>query len=485
LTKLTSLTPTPVRGGHSSIADFLRQDGGEEFQDWNGNVDDVDAPAAEVVGERKKSANLPIERVLYPHRYYEKQMEEMRTEETKIVLKNSSKPRPYTKSFPQLHIPVKQEVTDPVAVLDRTDFPPLGLILENSVLVPLRAQKKLVDSALLDHLLVDCQLEEHFSALRRYLLLADGEFGRQLVVSLCQLGRGIQEPAALAGQIKQHLTYGRPPPALLCPTALNRVLETAIAASLQGSSDPLARNLSFSLKENHDRNLGIPGLSLSYRATWPANIVLSEDILSKYSRVVDFMLNLRTCLVSLELDWAQENLVLRSVKKEVQPRLHKINIIRHEMLNFVRNLHSYVSTQVLEVSWMEFQENLTNKVSSLDDLINYHTKYLNRVLFRCLLNQKAGPVMKIINSIFVSINIFSSLNVGRFTGLSEEVWDQILKQYQTFKKTSKFLFGCVTKLASRGYQPHFQDLLMRLNFNGFYDTSLNASNVNSHSMLHS
>ena len=108
LTKLTSLTPTPVRGGQSSIADFLRQDGGEEFQDWNGNVDDVDAPAAEVVGERKKSANLPIERVLYPHRYYEKQMEEMQTEETKIVLKNSSKPRPYTKSFPQLHIPVKQ-----------------------------------------------------------------------------------------------------------------------------------------------------------------------------------------------------------------------------------------------------------------------------------------------------------------------------------------------------------------------------------------
>ena len=53
-----------------------------------------------------------------------------------------------------------------MAVLDRTDFPPLGLILENSVLVPLRAQKKLVDSALLDHLLVDCQLEEHFSALR-------------------------------------------------------------------------------------------------------------------------------------------------------------------------------------------------------------------------------------------------------------------------------------------------------------------------------
>jgi hypothetical protein len=29
--------------------------------------------------------------------------------------------------------------------------------------------------------------------------------------------------------------------------------------------------------------------------------------------------------------------------------------MQHEMLNFLRNLHSYVAAQVLEVSWLEFQ----------------------------------------------------------------------------------------------------------------------------------
>jgi gamma-tubulin complex component 6 len=29
----------------------------------------------------------------------------------------------------------------------------------------------------------------------------------------------------------------------------------------------------------------------------------------------------------------------------------------------------------------------------------------------------------------------------------------------------------VTKLSCRGYQPHLQDLLLRLNFNQFYDDS--------------
>ena len=60
----------------------------------------------------------------------------------------------------------------------------------------------------------------------------------------------------------------------MCPTSLNRVLETALTASLTGSLDPLARNLTFTIREAS--NLGIPGLSLGYRALWPLNIVLSE-----------------------------------------------------------------------------------------------------------------------------------------------------------------------------------------------------------------
>ena len=35
---------------------------------------------------------------------------------------------------------------------------------------------------------------------------------------------------------------------------------------------------------------------------------------------------------------------------------------------------------------------------------------------------------------------------------------------------ARFLYSVVGKLSSRGYQPHLQDLLLRLNFNGFYDT---------------
>jgi len=469
-----SVFPSPRRQEEASIGHLLGANGAMEFPDRNGNmeVDDsgdvTDAPIA----ERKRSSAQPIERLLYPQRFRTPEVRRSMVSKTDIVLKTENKPIPYTKSFPELKYPSKQEEENQPALLQSKNFPPLSLILQNSVLVPLRVQKKLVDSALLSHLLVDLQLEDHFTSLRRYLLLADGEFGRQLVVSLCQLGREIQQPGQLAGQLHHHIQDGGPPPALLCPTSLNRVLETALTSSLTGSTDPLARNLTFTLRETS--SIGIPGLSLGYRSIWPLNIVLSEEVLRKYSTVVEYMLNLRTSLVGLELDWANENIVLRKNRKTFSYHQHRIGLMRHEMLNFLRNLHSYVTAQVLEVSWMEFQSNLTLKVSCLDELISYHVKYINRILFRCLLNQKAAPLMNIINNIIMSINKFSSLVMMR-QAVCDEGWKELADNYQTFRKNSKFLFALVTKLHSRGYQPHFQDLLVRLNFNGFYDTALNSS----------
>ena len=353
-------------------------------------------------------------------------------------------------------------------------FAPLTLILQNSVLAPLRVQARLVDRALLDQLLVGRQLVEQLAAVRNYLLLADGEFGRQLVKQLCQLGHALAPPAQLATQLYSHLRAGAPPPHLLSPAALNRVLDSALAGSVLASSDPFTKNLTFLLAEEpgtstKKNNIGIPGLSLTYQASWPDNIVLGPDTVAKYSLILDFQLELRLAMLSLDLDWANENLVVRRDKKSTKSLLHKVNLMRHEMMHFIRNLHDYVASQVLEISWQEFQDNLLHRVTCLDQLVATHEKYLNRAIFRCLLNPKAAPVMKIVRDIFSSITKFSGLIAMRMTGDEEENWAKIEAQYKTFSQYSRYFFSLVTKLAARGYQPHLQDLLLRLNFNGFYN----------------
>ena len=65
----------------------------------------------------------------------------------------------------------------------------------------------------------------------------------------------------MAGELLQHLEGSAPAPLLLCPASLNRVLEAAVSASLVGAADPLADNLTFLLRDNPLKSVGIPGSS--------------------------------------------------------------------------------------------------------------------------------------------------------------------------------------------------------------------------------
>ena len=145
---------------------------------------------------------------------------------TEISLSGGGRAQPYTATFPALQTSLPLQAmagpSPPAQPAEGAAFAPLTLILQTSVLAPLRVQARLADSALLTHLLVDCKVADHLAALRSYLFLADGEFGRQLVLSLCQLGGSLQRPGHLAEQLHSHLTRGAPPPHILSPTSLNR-----------------------------------------------------------------------------------------------------------------------------------------------------------------------------------------------------------------------------------------------------------------------
>merc|ERR1719419_701079 len=184
---------------------------------------------------RKSSSGQQIERLLYPQRYYSVEEEVFTPSRTDLQLNFFDKPLPYKRSFEFSNFRTLQEMGGPCPIQEPAkdeSFPPLTLILQNSILAPLRVQSRLVNSALLNHMLVDRQLTEHFIALKNYLLLADGEFGRQLVLSLCQLGHQLDHPSQLAGQLHSHFQSGAPVPMMMSPTTLNRVLDTALSGSI-------------------------------------------------------------------------------------------------------------------------------------------------------------------------------------------------------------------------------------------------------------
>lgn len=97
---------------------------------------------------------------------------------------------------------------------------------------------------------------------------------------------------------------------------------------------------------------------------------------------------------------------------------------------------------------------------------------------RGLLTEKAAPVMNIIHSIFSLVLKFRSQlisqNWGPATGprgAEHPNFPLMQQSYSTFKYYSHFLFKVVTKLVNRGYQPHLEDFLLRINFNNYYQDS--------------
>ena len=63
---------------------------------------------------------------------------------------------------------------------DPDAFTPLAMLMENSVLIPLRTQLQLVNQAVLGYLLEDAGVMDHLKAMRNYLLFHDGEFAHHV-----------------------------------------------------------------------------------------------------------------------------------------------------------------------------------------------------------------------------------------------------------------------------------------------------------------
>ncbi|NXJ82337.1 GCP6 protein, partial [Trogon melanurus] len=156
------------------------------------------------------------------------------------------------------------------------------------------------------------------------------------------------------------------------------------------------------------------------------------------------------------------------------------------MQHFVKVIQGYIANQILHVTWSEFGNKLSS-VGNLEEIHRTHAEYLNKAIFRQathllvfpafkgLLTEKAAPVMNIIHSIFSLILKFRSqlisqswsFDAGKQMAIHPN-FGLMQQSYNTFKYYSHFLFKVVTKLVNRGYQPHLEDFLLRINFNNYY-----------------
>ncbi|XP_044048809.1 gamma-tubulin complex component 6 isoform X2 [Siniperca chuatsi] len=357
--------------------------------------------------------------------------------------------------------PTLRRATDTTAV-QLSEMVSLPVLIKHSVTTPLITHVSLVNKAVVDYFFVELGVERHFEALRHFLLMEDGEFAQ-----------------SLSDLLFEKLGSGQTPGELLTPLVLNSILSKALQYSLHGDT-PLAGNFTFALRflpetfHPHAPD-SLNCLELRYKVDWPLNIIITDSCMNKYNRLFSFLLQLKHMVWSLREVWfhLKRTALVKGAGRSVQFR--QLQLYRHEMQHFVKVIQGYIANQILQVSWSEFTAKLAT-ASDLDAIHRTHADYLNRAIFRGLLTEKAAPVMNIIHSIFSLILKFRAQLIARpwDSQQGEAVHPSFVamqQSYNTFKYYSHFLFKVVTKLVNRGYQPHLEDFLLRINFNNYYKDS--------------
>jgi gamma-tubulin complex component 3 len=230
--------------------------------------------------------------------------------------------------------------------------------------------------ARLIHLMDDkFRLFDHLHALKKYLLLGQGDFIALLMESLAS---NLDRPAN--SQYRHTLTAQ---------------LEHAIRASnAQYDSPDVLRRLDARMLELSHGEIGWDCFTLEYKIDAPVDVVITPWGSTQYLKVFNFLWRVKRVEFSLGSTWRRcmtgARGVLGSVDDKVGADWKRARCVIAEMIHFVSQLQYYILFEVIESSWDQLQASISKPGCTLDDLIEAHTKYLNSITHKGLLGSSTS-----------------------------------------------------------------------------------------------
>ncbi|GAV05043.1 hypothetical protein RvY_15231 [Ramazzottius varieornatus] len=229
----------------------------------------------------------------------------------------------------------------------------------------LLSAKTVVDILVREH-----NLGNHFSALQKFFLLGQGDFALSLIDGL---GEHLDRPA-----VDMYLRN------------LTAALNTSIrSTNVQFEHPDVIRALDTLIKTVGDQEIGWDAFLLEYRVKRQLQIVFTDTILNRYKRIFASLWRLKRTEYILCKVW-KEDMFNRGLNRFIpgfQVLLHDARLLLNRMQLFVQQVQFSFSVEVLEVAWNDFQGNLA-KARSLDDILVFHNDYLTVVEEKCFIQSK-------------------------------------------------------------------------------------------------
>lgn len=253
----------------------------------------------------------------------------------------------------------QQQDTSTAAALDKQPFK-YGETeqVEKSIEVAYTATSR----ALLNLLKTKYKLMDHLKALKRYLLLGQGDFIQYLMDILWV---NLSKPA---NTLFRHNLTG--------------VLETAIRSCNAQYDDPqILSRLDVRLMEIQKDDLGWDVFSLDYHVDAPINTVFSPTAMHQYLEAFNFLWRLKRVEYTLAAAWRQWVKASREFTHlpELQQDIQFAQLTIQRMIHFIYQLQHYVLFEVLECSWDTLETFIEHKSVDLDSIIAAHNNYLREI----------------------------------------------------------------------------------------------------------
>lgn len=217
-------------------------------------------------------------------------------------------------------------------------------------------------------------LRMHLLALKKYLLLAQGDFINLLVESLAP---NLDRPA--------HSQYRH---------TLTSQLEHAIRHSNAQFDDvEVLSRLDARMIELTRGDTGWDCFTLEYKVSPPCDVIITQWASTQYLKIFNVMLRIKRVEYSLNQTWRRTMTGARGVLADISPELgadwKRARCLIAEMVHFVNQLQYYILFEVVEASWEKLQVAMDKENATLDDLIQGHTDYINTIVQKGLLASSA------------------------------------------------------------------------------------------------
>lgn len=323
-------------------------------------------------------------------------------------------------------------------------------------------------------------LSHHFGAIKRYLLLSQGDFTQALMDSLAPI------LDADSNILRSNLTG-----------YVDSALQSSSSFNEETDQDILERLDVQILSQVGPEHEGWDVFSLTYRVEdAPLNTVFSEKVMSAYLLIFRFLwklkrmdhlmskayMNLRRFEDDREMRFMQEGwddetcMNLRALVK----RLH---FVRMKMTHVVHNLQHYCTVEVLEGSWSVLEKEMET-AEDLDAMIHAHAKYLTAIKDQTLLSDRSKYVAMELSAVLDTVLLFDSVHREVCGGLEDFApQDKREERYEVADRVTELgsKMECIENAFDEGFErllgalkkhcrmvENCVFLLFRLDYNGYY-----------------